>query len=223
MYTFRLHRLGLIVAVVLALLLVAVIFFGGWVLGTRPPGGEGATAAAGAPAGTVSGVPAAPAVAAPAVPGVRAPTAPAGAAPAVPGAAGAAKGAAVGTAAVGAAAAGAGGGGAPASAAPGAAAPAAPGPGQPDQGLGVTEGFTLQVGAYLDHDEADALIKDLQERGYAAFLSKISASGGEILHRVCVGSYPTRAKAAAAGARFRQLEGRSAVVVQARLPARPAP
>jgi cell division septation protein DedD len=215
MYTFRLHRLGLILAVVLSLLLAAVIFFGGWVLGTRRPGGGERTAAT-ATGGAVSGAPSAPAVKAPSAPGVKAPTPPAVAAPAVPGAA------AVAGAAAGAAAAGTGGSASPSAAGPGAGAQAVGGAGVPDEGLGVTEGFTLQVGAYLDPDEADALIKDLQERGYAAFLSKVSASGGEVLHRVCVGSYPTRAKAAAAGARFRQLEGRNVVVVQARLPNPPA-
>jgi DedD protein len=81
-----------------------------------------------------------------------------------------------------------------------ASAPAAPG------------GLAVQVGAFGSEDAANRMVRELQSKGFDAYLSPVER-GGKTLQRVRVGPARDAATAAATAERLKQLSYGSAVVV----------
>ena len=72
-------------------------------------------------------------------------------------------------------------------------APAAPPAGKSTQ---VGMGFTVQVAASKEKEDAEKLVKELKSRGFAVFLVLPEyAKAGDNLYRVQVGPYATRQEA----------------------------
>ncbi len=205
-YTFTLHRRGVVLAVVCAVLVAGLLFGAGWLLGAHRPALQ---PDAGAPAGTAATAPAAtPASAAPA-PGATAPAATPGptavaTAPAFAGPSSAA----------------------PASAAEGSAvlSPAAPGEAAPKNGSALLPAvtFALEVGVFVAEEDSKRLVAELQQRGFEPMMVEEKGPLGHPLFRVMVGTYASRTDASQAAEAFTREEDRRAVVVEARLP-KPAP
>jgi cell division septation protein DedD len=70
----------------------------------------------------------------------------------------------------------------------------------------------VQVGAFGSEDAANRMVRDLQSKGFDAYLSPVER-GGKTLQRVRVGPAPDAATAAATAERLKQLGYGSAVVV----------
>jgi DedD protein len=73
-------------------------------------------------------------------------------------------------------------------------------------GVGVAPGqpaWAVQLGAFSTREKADALVANLRESGYAAFVLEHRANG-RVLHRVRVGPEQDRERAAAIAARLRK-------------------
>ena len=81
-----------------------------------------------------------------------------------------------------------------------ASAPAAPG------------GLAVQVGAFGSEDAANRMVRELQSKGFDAYLSPVER-GGKTLQRVRVGPARDAATAAATAERLKQIGYGSAVVV----------
>jgi serine-type D-Ala-D-Ala carboxypeptidase (penicillin-binding protein 5/6) len=52
-------------------------------------------------------------------------------------------------------------------------------------------GYVLQIGTFLEQERAESLLKQFTERGFEAFVEKISLSGGQTAFRVRIGPYTT--------------------------------
>jgi cell division septation protein DedD len=88
----------------------------------------------------------------------------------------------------------------PAAAAARPPAPAAPEGAPPARSGG---GFSVQVGAFKNRQQADAVHRDLRTAGFEAFVSTLGTAGGETRFRVRVGPFPSRAEAERAAERMR--------------------
>lgn len=64
--------------------------------------------------------------------------------------------------------------------------------------------YTIHCASFKTIDQAELYAKNLQEQGYAAFVSEADISGSGKWHRVYSGKYSTRKKAEAAGAAMKQ-------------------
>jgi cell division septation protein DedD len=73
-------------------------------------------------------------------------------------------------------------------------------------------GLAVQVGAFGSEDAANRLVRELQSKGFDAYLSPVER-GGKMLQRVRVGPAPDAATAAATAERLKQQGYASAVVV----------
>ena len=75
--------------------------------------------------------------------------------------------------------------------------------------------FAIQVGAFLDDEEAAALVAELAERGHEAYVVKLrSTRSPTVLRSVRLGPFESRREAESAAARFTADEGRAAAVVR---------
>lgn len=73
--------------------------------------------------------------------------------------------------------------------------------------------FSLQVGAFRNAENSDKVIRDLESRGYQAYVVAQRGSRSRVLHTVRVGRYVDREEARKAAAALRQREGIAAVVI----------
>jgi DedD protein len=73
-------------------------------------------------------------------------------------------------------------------------------------------GLAVQVGAFGSEEAANRLVRELQSKGFDAYLSPVERAG-KTLQRVRVGPAPDAATAAATAERLKQLGYGSAVVV----------
>jgi cell division protein FtsN len=90
-----------------------------------------------------------------------------------------------------------------------AAAPATP----PSAAAPPAETFALRVGAFADEQAAKESVKALADRGFAATIVAVAAGGATVLYTVRIGSYPTRAAAAAAADKLSREHGIDAAVI----------
>jgi cell division protein FtsN len=93
-----------------------------------------------------------------------------------------------------------------------AAAPATP----PSAAAPPAETFALRVGAFADEQAAKESVKALADRGFAATIVAVAAGGATVLYTVRVGSYPTRAAAAAMADKLSHEHGIDAAVIPSR-------
>lgn len=208
LFTFTLHRRGVVLLALGALLASGLLVVGGCLVGewrARRVAGAAAEAELGgsAPGGVTGGV--AGGIAAGAV--GRGASSAAARVPGASRAAGAARTVGTATTAAGAADAG--------EVSGGEAGGIPPGP------SGMPERFTLRLGAFPTEEEAKALADRLTARGYSATLSQAHDRNGTTLHLVLVGSYGTLWEARGAAAELERREARErweAVVVPAPQP-----
>ncbi len=83
--------------------------------------------------------------------------------------------------------------------APAAAAEAA----QPAPARSGSGGFNVQVGAFKNRQQADAVHRDLRTAGFEAFVTTLGTADGETRFRVRVGPFPSRAEAERTAQRMR--------------------
>lgn len=83
---------------------------------------------------------------------------------------------------------------------PAPAAPAEPG------------GYAVQVGAFLREENSEEVVRDLETRGYQAYIEALTTARGRLLHTVRIGRYAERREAARAASEFRARERMAAIV-----------
>jgi cell division septation protein DedD len=67
--------------------------------------------------------------------------------------------------------------------------------------------YTVQVGAFKNAEEADALRTKMSKKGYKAFVTAAKTKKQEILHKVMVGEYRTRQEAEVLSVKLKNSEG----------------
>jgi DedD protein len=72
--------------------------------------------------------------------------------------------------------------------------------------------FSVQVGAFSQKENADAVMRDLESRGYQPYVVEMPGSR-KVLHGVRIGRYADRAEALRAASEFREREKMSAIVI----------
>lgn len=77
--------------------------------------------------------------------------------------------------------------------------------------------YTVQVGAFKNTEEAEALKSRLNGKGYRAFVVESRTKNHGLLHKVMVGTYPTRKEAEVVSIKIRNAEGLRAFVTFAAL------
>ncbi|MGI9237787.1 MAG: SPOR domain-containing protein [Woeseiaceae bacterium] len=65
--------------------------------------------------------------------------------------------------------------------------------------------WAVQLGSFSSKENAEKLAADLRKQGYAAFLSQLTTSSGQQLHRVRIGPQKDRESAEAMGNRLRKV------------------
>ena len=70
-----------------------------------------------------------------------------------------------------------------------------------------TRKYTVQVGAFKNAEEADALRNKMSKKGYKAFVTAAKTKKQEILHKVMVGEYKTRREAEVLSVKLKNSEG----------------
>ncbi|MGI9232824.1 MAG: SPOR domain-containing protein [Woeseiaceae bacterium] len=72
--------------------------------------------------------------------------------------------------------------------------------------------WAVQLGSFSSKENAEKLAADLRKQGYAAFLSQLTTSSGQQLHRVRIGPQKDRESAEAMGDRLRKVGQEGQVV-----------
>jgi cell division septation protein DedD len=67
--------------------------------------------------------------------------------------------------------------------------------------------YTVQVGAFKNPEEADALKTKMSKKGYKAFVTASKTKKQDILHKVMVGEYKTRKEAEVLSIKLKNSEG----------------
>ncbi len=99
----------------------------------------------------------------------------------------------------------------PAAAAPAEAVEKAPVPTQ----VSTFKGYTIQVGAYRNKENADAKMADLQQRGYPAYLFEVTDARQRSFYMVRFGQFDGHQEASETLADFKEKENMQAVIVRA--------
>lgn len=84
-----------------------------------------------------------------------------------------------------------------------------------------TRKYTVQVGAFKNAEEAEALKTKLNSKGYRAFVIESKTMNHGLLHKVMVGTYTTRKEAEVVSIKLRNSEGLRAFVTFAALEGSP--
>lgn len=71
----------------------------------------------------------------------------------------------------------------------------------------LTRKYTVQIGAFKNPDEAEALKTKMSKKGYKAFVTETKTKKQEILHKVTVGEYRTRKEAEVLSIKIKNSEG----------------
>jgi len=101
------------------------------------------------------------------------------------------------------------------------AEPAAAAPAETDEKAPVQtqvstfQGYTIQVGAYRNKENADAKMADLQQRGYAAYLFEVTDARKRSFYMVRFGQFDGHQEASETLADFKEKENMQAVIVRA--------
>lgn len=83
---------------------------------------------------------------------------------------------------------------------------------EPEKSTASTTGmWAVQLGSFSNKENAEKLAADLRKQGYAAFLSQLQTSAGE-LHRVRIGPQKDRASAEAMAARLLKVNHKGQVL-----------
>jgi DedD protein len=72
--------------------------------------------------------------------------------------------------------------------------------------------YSVQVGAFSQKQNADAVLRDLESRGYQPYVVEMPGSR-KVLHAVRIGRYAERAEALRAASELREREKISAIVI----------
>lgn len=72
--------------------------------------------------------------------------------------------------------------------------------------------FSVQVGAFRSKENSEAVIRELEGRGYQPYVVQRTTSKRRVLHTVRIGRYADRGEALRAAAEFRDREKMSAIV-----------
>jgi len=70
-----------------------------------------------------------------------------------------------------------------------------------------TKKYTVQVGAFRNAFDADALRSKLDNKGYKTFLMELRTKNNETLYKVAVGAFRTRSEAELLAAKMKKSEG----------------
>ena len=70
-----------------------------------------------------------------------------------------------------------------------------------------TKKYTVQVGAFRNASDADALRSKLDEKGHKTFLIELKTKNNEPLYKVAVGAFRTRSEAELLAAKMKKSEG----------------
>jgi DedD protein len=70
-----------------------------------------------------------------------------------------------------------------------------------------TKKYTVQIGAFRNASDADALRSKLDEKGHKTFLIELKTKNNEPLYKVTVGAFRTRSEAELLAAKMKKSEG----------------
>lgn len=74
--------------------------------------------------------------------------------------------------------------------------------------------FAVQLGAFLSEENADALLAEIQSRGYEPYIHRMRTNDGRPLHSVRIGRYAERKDAWDAAQRFTDKENLPASIIR---------
>ncbi|MDY6910326.1 MAG: SPOR domain-containing protein [Thermodesulfobacteriota bacterium] len=74
--------------------------------------------------------------------------------------------------------------------------------------------YTLMAASFKHPNNAENLVRRLQDKGYAPRMETVHTGSGELWHRVLVGSFETREQAQAFAARFNREENLEGLVIR---------
>jgi cell division septation protein DedD len=75
--------------------------------------------------------------------------------------------------------------------------------------------FAVQVGAFSRPENSEAVVRDLESRGYVPYVLPLQGSTSRVLHTVRIGRFADREEAARAATDFRHKEKMAAIVLPA--------
>ncbi len=78
---------------------------------------------------------------------------------------------------------------------------------QQAQPASIARKYTVQIGAFKNQSEADALKTRMTQKGYKVFVAPVKTQNNQLLHKVMVGEYKTRKEAEVLSIKLRNSEG----------------
>ena len=76
--------------------------------------------------------------------------------------------------------------------------------------------YSVQVGAFRSKENSDAVVRDLESRGYDPFVVPLTTRRRNVLHTVRIGRYTTREEALQAAADLREREKLDTIIQRSR-------
>ena len=76
--------------------------------------------------------------------------------------------------------------------------------------------YSVQVGAFRSKENSDAVVRDLESRGYDPFVVPLTTRKRNVLHTVRIGQYTTRQEALQAAADLREREKLDTIIQRSR-------
>lgn len=89
--------------------------------------------------------------------------------------------------------------------------PPRPAPPEPVEIAGLGP-YAVQVGAFLQSENSEVVVRDLEGRGYQPYVEPLTNARGRVFHTVRIGRYTRREEAARAATEFRTRERMAAIV-----------
>ena len=87
---------------------------------------------------------------------------------------------------------------------------------EPEPEPAETGPYSVQVGAFRSKENSDAVVRDLESRGYEPFVVPLTTRQRNVLHTVRIGRYTTREEALDAAADLREHEKLDTIIQRSR-------
>jgi len=87
---------------------------------------------------------------------------------------------------------------------------------EPEPEPAETGPYSVQVGAFRSKENSDAVVRDLESRGYDPFVVPMTTRRRSVLHTVRIGRYTTREEALQAAADLREREKLDTIIQRSR-------
>jgi cell division septation protein DedD len=87
---------------------------------------------------------------------------------------------------------------------------------QPEPEPAETGPYSVQIGAFRSKENSDAVVRDLESRGYDPFVVPLTTRRRSVLHTVRIGRYTTREEALQAASDLREREKLDTIIQRSR-------